>query len=58
MEEIDIMSKPNQIWTKDGFILRPARAEDAKEYFYQKFNPLDSEVHDLRDAKKYLHMMR
>ena len=29
---------------RDGFVLRPARAEDAGDYYEQNFAPLDPEV--------------
>lgn len=38
------MTKIEQTWEKDGFILRPAKAEDAEKYYRQNFNPLDPEV--------------
>lgn len=46
------MDKLEQIWEKDGFILRPARIEDAEEYFLQNFNPLDIEVARLTGCKE------
>lgn len=45
------MKKEEQIWTKDGYILRLARPEDAEEYYSQNFNPLDSEVARLTGCK-------
>lgn len=31
-------------WRKDGFVLRPAKIEDAQEYYEHNFNPLDREI--------------
>lgn len=31
-------------WEKDGYVLRPARREDAENYFSQNFDPLDPEA--------------
>lgn len=31
-------------WTKDGFVLRLARKEDAQEYYEHNFHPLDGEI--------------
>ena len=31
-------------WENDGYILRPARAEDALPYYEQNYNPLDPEA--------------
>lgn len=36
---------------KDGFLLRPARKEDAEEYFAHNFDPLDQEVARLTGCK-------
>lgn len=46
------MNKIDHTWTKDGFVLRLAQAEDAEEYFHQNFNPLDSEVARLTGYKE------
>lgn len=40
-----------QTWEKDGFLLRPAREEDAEDYFRQNFNPLDPELARLTGCK-------
>ena len=39
------------LWEKDGFLLRPARAEDAESYFHQNYLPLDPEVVRLTGCK-------
>ncbi|WP_029504929.1 GNAT family N-acetyltransferase [Lachnoclostridium phytofermentans] len=44
--------KIEQTWENDGFLLRPARTEDAEEYFSQNFNPLDREVARLTGSKE------
>ncbi|MCI8442095.1 MAG: GNAT family N-acetyltransferase [Provencibacterium sp.] len=31
-------------WEREGFLLRPARAEDAESYYLQNYCPLDKEV--------------
>lgn len=46
------MKEIEQTWEKDRFILRPARAEDAEEYYAQNFNPLDKEVVRLTGSKE------
>ena len=46
------MQKIGQTWEKDGFLLRPARYEDAEEYFSQNFNPLDPEIARLTGCKE------
>lgn len=38
------MKKNAPQWEKDGFILRLAEPEDAKNYYHQNFCPLDREV--------------
>lgn len=45
------MKKEEQTWTKDGYVLRLAQAEDAEEYYQQNFNPLDAEVARLTGCK-------
>ncbi|MBS6195218.1 MAG: GNAT family N-acetyltransferase [Clostridiales bacterium] len=46
------MKNINITWEKDGFILRPARPEDAEAYFSQNFDPLDGEVARLTGSKE------
>lgn len=46
------MKKSGQVWKKDGYVLRTARAEDAGEYYCQNFDPLDPEVARLTGCKK------
>lgn len=36
--------KPDYTWEKDGYRMRPARAEDAENYFSQNYDPLDQEA--------------
>lgn len=43
--------KLDRSWEKDGYILRPAREEDAERYFEQNFNPLDREAARLTGSK-------
>lgn len=51
-----MMKQVEQAWTKDGYILRLAKASDAKEYYRQNFNPLDPEVARLTGSKnEYTH---
>ena len=38
-------------WTRDGYTLRLARAEDAEAYFRAGFDPLDPEVARLTGCK-------
>ena len=33
------MDKINASWEKDGYLLRPARAEDAEPYYEQNYTP-------------------
>lgn len=40
------------IWERDGYILRPARAEDAEDYFAQNYDPLDPETARLTGCKE------
>lgn len=40
------------VWEKDGFTIRPAQAEDAENYFFQNYNPLDKEVARLTGCKE------
>lgn len=47
------MEHNTRIWRKDGFILRPARKEDACEYYEHNFNPLDSETARLTGSKSH-----
>lgn len=46
------MKKSGQVWEKDGYVLRTARAEDAGEYYRQNFDPLDPEVAKLTGCKE------
>lgn len=39
------------LYEKNGYILRPARAEDAESYYEQNFIPLDSEVARLTGSR-------
>lgn len=41
-----------ELWTKDGYSLRPARAEDAEEYYAGNFCPLDWEVARLTGSRE------
>lgn len=43
--------KLDRSWEKDGYILRPAREEDAERCFEQNFNPLDREAARLTGCK-------
>ena len=45
------MDKINASWEKDGYLLRPARAEDAEPYYEQNYNPLDPEAARLTGSK-------
>lgn len=38
-------------WERDGYVLRPARAEDAEAYYRRNFAPLDPEVARLTGCK-------
>ena len=44
--------KITERWEKDGFILRPARAEDAQDYYLQNYDPLDKEAARLTGCKE------
>lgn len=46
------MKKFEQVWTKDGFTLRPAQPADAENYYHQNYNPLDAEVARLTGCKE------
>lgn len=46
MKKIDIS------WEKDGFLLRPARREDAGQYYAQNFCPLDKELIRMTGSKE------
>lgn len=46
------MNKQNWCWTKDGFSLRLARAEDAQAYYEQNYCPLDPQVARLTGCKE------
>lgn len=39
-------------WEKDGYVLRPARREDAEKYYTQNYNPLDREAARLTGCKE------
>ena len=41
----------NWVWERDGFVLRPAKAEDAQAYYHQNYDPLDQEVARLTGCK-------
>lgn len=45
------MSTHQPSWTWNGFTLRPARHEDAEEYYQQNFAPLDAEVARLTGSR-------
>lgn len=45
------MKNVNDTWEKDGYILRPAKKEDAENYYQQNYNPLDPEVARLTGCK-------
>jgi RimJ/RimL family protein N-acetyltransferase len=47
------MNQTDVCFERDGFILRPARAEDAQAYYAQNFNPLDPEVARLTGCKEH-----
>ena len=40
------------IGEKDGYFIRPAKAEDAADYYEQNYCPLDSEVARLTGCKE------
>lgn len=40
------------IWEKMGYIIRPARKEDAENYYTQNYCPLDKEVAILTGSKE------
>lgn len=40
-------------WTKNGYTLRPARGEDAENYYLQNYCPLDPEVARLTGCKEH-----
>lgn len=42
----------DKTWERDGYILRPAQAEDAENYYLQNYDPLDSEVARLTGCKE------
>lgn len=46
------MKKTEQIWTRNGYVLRTAKPEDAEAYYQQNFNPLDREVARLTGCKE------
>lgn len=39
-------------WEKDGYVLRPARLEDAEDYYAQNYDPLDKEAARLTGCKE------
>ncbi len=39
------------VWRKDGFVLRPARQEDAERYYEDNFAPLDPEIARLTGSR-------
>ena len=43
--------KKNYVWEKNGFTMRPARKEDAEDYFVQNYCPLDQELARLTGCK-------
>ena len=43
---------PKEIWSRDGYVMRPARLEDAEMYYQENFNPLDGEVARLTGSKE------
>lgn len=45
------MYRQEPAFYKDGFTMRPARAEDAEEYYAQNYCPLDPEVARLTGCK-------
>ncbi len=47
------MDKIKKTWEKDGYVLRPAKKEDAWSYYRHNFNPLDSEVARLTGSKTF-----
>lgn len=46
------MKKANISWEKDGYLLRPARREDAGQYYAQNFCPLDQELVRMTGSKE------
>lgn len=46
------MKKTDKSWSKDGFLLRLARPEDAESYYSQNFCPMDQEVIRLTGSKE------
>ena len=38
-------------WEKDGYVLRLSKREDAENYYWQNYNPLDPEVARLTGCK-------
>lgn len=46
------MKKTDISWEKDGYLLRPARREDAETYYAQNFCPLDPELVRLTGSKE------
>lgn len=52
------MDKIKKTWEKDGYVLRPAKKEDAWSYYRHNFNPLDSEVARLTGSKTFLPVTR
>lgn len=46
------MTEQKQIWEKNGYTLRLARAEDREAYYAQNYCPLDKEVARLTGCKE------
>lgn len=47
------MEKIKAMWEKDGYVLRPAKKDDAEKYYQQNYNPLDPEVARLTGCKPF-----
>ncbi len=43
--------KREQTWERDGYLLRPAREEDAEAYYVQNYCPLDAETARLTGSR-------
>ncbi|MGM9680246.1 MAG: GNAT family N-acetyltransferase [Eubacteriales bacterium] len=44
--------KQEIMWEWDGYVIRPARAEDAENYYRQNFDPLDKEAARLTGCRE------
>lgn len=44
--------KENLVWRYEGYVMRPARLEDAESYYEQNYRPLDKEIIRMTGSKE------